>query len=490
MLLQMKNICKSFFHVEVLHHVDFDLRAGEIHALIGENGAGKSTLMKVLMGEYAPDEGEILLEDQVHIIPNPSVALSLGISKVHQELSPVRDMTVADNIFLGREIKKAGFVESRKQIKKTKELFANLGLSIDPNKLMRELSVAETQMVEIAKAVSFNCKILILDEPTTAITSVEIVKLFEIVRLLREKGVGIVYISHKLEELYEISDRITVLRDGSKILTDDIKNVPHDKLIHAMVGREITDMFPKINVEIGQKVMEVRHISRKKEFEDISFDLHAGEVLGLAGLMGAGRTEVCRALFGASRLDSGEVRINGEKVSFRNPRQAIQHKMAMITEDRKLQGLNLIGSVEDNMVSVIQRQNTKFGFVRERALRKKAEAMKEKLHIKVHSLSQKVSGLSGGNQQKVVIAKWGLTEPEIIIFDEPTRGIDVGAKTEIYKLIGEFASQGKAVLMVSSEMPEILGLCDRVLVLHEGKLTGSLTREEMTQEKIMTLAAK
>lgn len=487
-LLEMKGIKKSFFGVEVLHDVDFKLKAGEVHALIGENGAGKSTLMKVLMGEYIPESGEIYLEGEKKNIPSPSAALALGISKVHQELSPVLDMTVSDNIFLGKEKQKFGFVHEKKQEEHARELFEQLGLALEPSAYMRELSVAETQMVEIAKAVSFNCKVLILDEPTTAITNVEIEKLFEIIRLLKRRGVGIIYISHKLEELYEISDSITVLRDGNFILSDKIENIPKQKLIRAMVGREITDLFPKVRTEIGDVLLEAREISRKGEFSDISFSLHRGEILGLSGLMGAGRTEICLALFGVNRLDAGHVIVEGKEVLIKRPSDAIRQKLALITEDRKQQGLNLIGTVQDNILSVIQRKITKFGFIKKKESRILAEEMVKRLHIKVYSPNQLVSNLSGGNQQKVVIAKWNLSEPDILIFDEPTRGVDIGAKAEIYKLISEFASQGKAVIMVSSEMPEIIGMCDRVLVLHEGRLTGELMRDEMTQEGIMNLA--
>ena len=489
-LLEMKNIRKSFFGVEVLHGVDFKLKAGQVHALIGENGAGKSTLMKVLMGEYIPDGGEVFLGGKQVNILSPSMALSLGINKVHQELSPVLDMTVTDNIFLGKEKSRKGFVRKKEQEKEAGEIFARLGLSLDPSAYMRDLSVAETQMVEIAKAVSFNCKILILDEPTAAITNLEVEKLYEIIRLLKKRGVGIIYISHKLEELYEIADSVTVLRDGNFIMSDSMLAVPRQKLIHAMVGREIKDLFPERRANPGDVILEARHISRKKEFQDVSFSLRRGEVLGLSGLMGAGRTEICMALFGASRLDGGQIMLYGREASIRKPKDAIRQKIALITEDRKLQGLNLIGTVQDNILSVVQKRISTLGFVRKKESERLALDMVSRLQIKVHSLRQHISNLSGGNQQKVVIAKWSLSEPEIIIFDEPTRGVDIGAKAEIYKLMNEFAEQGKAVIMVSSEMPEIIGMCDRVLVLHEGKLKGELLKSEMTQENIMNLATE
>lgn len=488
-LLKMKSIRKAFFGVEVLHDVDFELRKGEVHALIGENGAGKSTLMKVLMGEHPAEKGEVYINGKAMKFSSPSDALKNGVAKVHQELSPILDMSVSDNIFLGREIKRLFFVNQKEQNRRTKELFDSLGLDINPSLLMKELSVAETQMVEIAKAVSFDSQILIFDEPTSAITNVEVDKLFEIIRKLTEKGVGVIYISHKLDELYEIADRITVLRDGSMVLTSDIENLNKQQLINAMVGRELTELYPRTVNEIGEPLLSVEGLCKKGQFSDISFHVNRGEILGLAGLMGSGRTEVCMAIFGATRADKGTVSVDGRRVSIKKPINAIQLKMALITEDRKLEGLNLTSSVEENILGVMQRRLAKCGFILRRKSRANAQSMIGKFNIKIHSLSQLVSNLSGGNQQKVVIAKWSLTEPDIFIFDEPTRGVDVGAKAEIYKIINELASQGKAILMVSSEMPEVIGMCDRVLVMRNGRLAGELPGGQITQENIMKLAA-
>ncbi|MBC8536912.1 sugar ABC transporter ATP-binding protein [Feifania hominis] len=488
-LLTLNRMKKSFFGVEVLHSVDFTLEAGEVHALIGENGAGKSTLMKLLMGEYRPDGGEIVLDGTPVKIGSPAEALRHGIAKVHQELSPILDMSVADNLFLGRESKRFGLVREGDQLRRARELFEKLGLTLDPRRLMRELSVAETQMVEIAKAVSYDSRVLILDEPTSAITHVEVEKLFSMIRLLKSRGVGIIYISHKLEELYEISDRITVLRDGSHVLTDDTKSLPKPKLINAMVGRELTELYPRTKNEVGTPLLEVRELTRAGEFRNVSFTLRRGEIVGLAGLMGSGRTEICMALFGAARPDAGEILLDGRPVRLRRPADAISKGIALISEDRKREGLNLQGSVADNILGVVQRRYARAGFLDGRRSRGAVQQMVEEFRIKVHEVGQSVSNLSGGNQQKVVVAKWKLTQPDILIFDEPTRGVDVGAKAEIYRIINGFAQQGKAVLMVSSEMPEIIGMCDRVLVLHAGRLTGELTGERITQQEIMKLAS-
>jgi len=487
-LLEMKGMRKSFYNVEVLHGVDFNLHRGEVHALIGENGAGKSTLMKLLMGEYVPDGGEIRIDGEPVRFSSPADALRRGVSKVHQELSPIRDMTVAENLFLGRESNRWGFVKGKNQEARARTLFDKLSLAIDPGLPMRKLSVSQTQMVEIAKAVSFESKILILDEPTSAITSIEVERLYSTIRLLREQGVGIIYISHKLEELYEISDRITVLRDGSFVCTNKTESLPRQRLIHAMVGRELTDLYPKTDNRIGEPVMRVEGYTQKGRFRNVSFTLHSGEILGLAGLMGSGRTELCMALFGAERVDSGTMWLGDKAVRIRWPSDAINRKIALIPEDRKHQGLNLQASVQDNMIAVVQRRYSKYGFLRFKKAKRSTEDMVDKLQIKVHSTAQPVTNLSGGNQQKVVVGKWRLTDPDIIIFDEPTRGVDVGAKAEIYKIINDFAHQGKAVLMVSSEMPELIGMCDRVLVLRQGIIAGELSGEEIQQHKIMELA--
>ena len=485
----MSSIRKAFFGVEVLHGVDFELKEGEVHALVGENGAGKSTLMKILMGEFLPDCGEIALNGTIMSFKTPRDALNNGISKVHQELSPILDMTVAENIFLGREPNKAGFVLTKKLIDQTTEAALELGLQIDPKKLMRQLSVAETQMVEIMKAVSYGSRILILDEPTSAIALAEAQKLMEIIEVLRKRGVGIIYISHKLDEVFQIADRLTILRDGNFVKCADIEDIQKHELINLMVGRELTDLFPRTENKRGEALLAVKNLSRKNEFEDISFDVHRGEILGLSGLMGSGRTELCMTIFGAKKPDCGRVLISGAEVRIKNPSDAIKNRIALVSEDRKQEGLNLKASVEDNLLSVVQSRYARYGFVRRAICDSYAENMISMFQIKVHSKKQMVSNLSGGNQQKVVIAKWRLTDPEIIIIDEPTRGIDVGAEAEIYRIINEFAQQGKAILMVSSEMPELIGMCDRVLVMRKGKIAGELTKDQITQEEIMRLSA-
>lgn len=488
-LLKMQNISKTFGTNKVLDHVQFDLMPGEVHALIGENGAGKSTLMKILMGIYEADEGTVEMEGKKVFFPNPSKALEAGIAMIHQELNPILDMSVAENIFTGKEIRKHGFVDKKAQEEEATHYLEELGVTISPATLMRKLSVSEIQMVEIAKTLSWGARIIIMDEPTSAITESEVGKLFDNIRMLTKKGIGIIYISHKMDELFEISDRITVLRDGTYISTSDTAEITPRELIRRMVGRDITEIYPEHRSKIGEKVLSVKDVSRTGEFSNISFELHRGEKLGIAGLMGAGRTELVMALFGANRLDSGSIEIDGKAVQMKSPGDAIAHKMALISEDRKFYGLNLIGSVEDNIVSIIEGKISRFGFFDKRKSRELTDDMIGKLRIKTSSPKQLVKNLSGGNQQKVVLAKWLLDDPDILIFDEPTRGIDVGAKAEIYKIIEELACEGKAIIIISSEMPELIGLSHRMIVMHEGEKTGELSGEEMTQERIMTLAS-
>lgn len=408
---------------------------------------------------------------------------------IHQELNPILDMSVAENIFTGKEIRKHGFVDKKAQEEEATHYLEELGVTISPATLMRKLSVSEIQMVEIAKTLSWGARIIIMDEPTSAITESEVGKLFENIRMLTKKGIGIIYISHKMDELFEISDRITVLRDGTYISTSDTAEITPRELIRRMVGRDITEIYPEHRSKIGEKVLSVKDVSRTGEFSNISFELHRGEKLGIAGLMGAGRTELVMALFGANRLDSGSIEIDGKAVQMKSPGDAIAHKMALISEDRKFYGLNLIGSVEDNIVSIIEGKISRFGFFDKRKSRELTDDMIGKLRIKTSSPKQLVKNLSGGNQQKVVLAKWLLDDPDILIFDEPTRGIDVGAKAEIYKIIEELACEGKAIIIISSEMPELIGLSHRMIVMHEGEKTGELSGEEMTQERIMTLAS-
>lgn len=488
-LLSMRNIVKSFSGVEVLHSISLDLMEGEVLALVGENGAGKSTLMKILMGIEQPNEGDIFIKGEKVEISNPAKALDLGIAMIHQELSPIPEMTIEEVMFIGREIHKAGFVNSRKQAQQTREWLRKFGLNVSPDIKMMDLSISQTQVVEIMKAISYNSRILIMDEPTSAITEEEVRRLFDIINLLKQEGIGIIYISHKLHELPFIADRVQVMRDGNIISIAGMAEMSEAQIVRDMVGREISSIYPKCDNQVGEPILEVRNLNKAGEFHNVSFTLHRGEKLGVAGLMGSGRTELVSAIFGATRPDSGEIDIEGKKMDIKNPSDAIRSKMALIPEDRKIMGLNQEMSVQDNLVMCIEKIIAKFGFRNTRRGEVLAADMVKKLAIKVHSLSQEVENLSGGNQQKVVLAKWLLTLPDILLFDEPTRGIDVGAKLEIFELINNLVMEGKAALIISSEMQELVGIADRVLVMCEGTLTGQLSGEDITQENIMALAS-
>ncbi|MCP1103576.1 ABC-type sugar transport system ATPase subunit [Aequitasia blattaphilus] len=488
-ILEMKDICKSFSGVKALDKVSLNIKPGEVHALMGENGAGKSTLMKILMGIYSLDSGMITMDGEVYKANNPKEAMNVGISMIHQELNPILDMPVYENIFVGRELRNGPLVDSGAEIREAKRLLEDLGIHVSPHTLLRDLSVAQCQLIEIIKAISINAKVIIMDEPTSAITDHEVNVLFSHIDNLRKQGVAIIYISHRMEEIFQICDRITVMRDGQYIGTDTTKNLDENKLIKMMVGREITDVFPKVEAAIGEVVFEAKNISRGKQVEDVSFSLHKGEILGIAGLVGAGRTELVEALFGMDRISGGEVFIHKRKVEIRSPRDAIKNGLALVTEDRKGSGLNLGGSVEDNITTVAIKKLLKAGLINRQNMREAADQYIEKLKIKTSSRNQAVGYLSGGNQQKVVISKWLLTDPEIIIMDEPTRGIDVGAKRDIYLLMGELVKSGKSVIVISSEIPELMGTCDRILVMAEGHITGELNREDFAQEHIMSYAS-
>ncbi len=488
-LLRMTGISKSFPGVRALDNVDLEVRAGTVHALMGENGAGKSTLMKILIGLYAEDEGTIVLGGQEVKIPDTAAGLSLGISMIHQELSPVPEMTVAENIYLGRELRGAGGLVSRRRMNAaTRELFARWDIDIPPHVQMKNLSVAQTQMVEIAKAISFDSRIIIMDEPTSAITETEVEHLHRMIKDLRAAGTAIVYITHKMDEVFRISDYITVFRDGKHVATKPASELDHDKLITLMVGRELTHMFPKLEAEIGEPVLQVKNLNRGKVVQDVSFELRRGEILGFAGLMGAGRTEVLETLFGIERAESGEIWIEGRKVTIHEPKDAIAAGMGLLTEDRKLTGIMPVLSVRDNMIVAALKRYSPSGFLKRREIETACEEQRTALALKTPSLNQLIQNLSGGNQQKVLISRWLLTLPDILMIDEPTRGIDVGAKSEIHRLMSTLAQQGKAIIMVSSEMPEVLGMSDRVVVMHEGRISGIVDRAEATQERIMQLA--
>ena len=488
-VLVMEHISKAFPGVQALSDVQLTVRRGSVHALMGENGAGKSTLMKVLIGMYIPEEGEITFEGKHVKIENTQQALRMGISMIHQELSPEPYMTVAENVFLGREpLGRFGLIDKKKMVADTKALLERLEINIDPNTVMRTLSVANTQMVEIAKAISYDSSLIIMDEPTSAITEREVAHLFKIIRTLREKGVAIIYITHKMDEVFQIADDITVFRDGRHIATVSAAQTDRNSLIAMMVGRELTNLFPKEDAPIGEVVLSVQGLTRPGVVEDVSFELRRGEILGLAGLMGAGRTEVIEGIFGIKPITAGVITIRGQQVTIRSPQDAIKHGLALLTEDRKLTGIMGVLSVRDNMMIASLRSYSKAGFLNKRIINETCAKEKTRLELKTPSMDQLIKLLSGGNQQKVLVSRWLLTVPDILILDEPTRGIDVGAKSEIHRLMSKLAQEGKAIIMISSEMPEILGMSDRVLVMHEGRVGGVFERKDATQETIMRAA--
>ncbi|WP_020613647.1 sugar ABC transporter ATP-binding protein [Sediminispirochaeta bajacaliforniensis] len=494
-ILEMKNITKSFSGVKVLDNVELTVMPAEVHALMGENGAGKSTLMNILRGIYQPDGGDIFLDGKKIVNHNPKEATEHRISMIHQELHPILDMNVAENIFLGREIKRGtdgicSIVNKRKMKEEAQNLFDMIGIAINPSILMRNLSVAQCQLVEIVKAISISAKIVIMDEPTSALTEKEVDLLFKQIDKLRSGGVSVIYISHKMDEIFRVADSITVLRDGQFIGSDKAENLDKNNLIKMMVGRELTEIFPKAEARIGEVVLEARHYSWENKVKNVSFSLRRGEILGIAGLVGAGRSELVETLFGVHPNYDGELYIEGKPVDIRKTGDAIVHKIALITEDRKQTGLNLSASIEQNITLVSLEQLFPHGIINKKKEALVTEKSMQRLGVKAGSRSVKTVSLSGGNQQKVVIAKWLLTEPEIIIMDEPTRGIDVGAKRDIYLLLGELVQAGKAVLMISSEIPEIMGVADRILVMAEGRITGELDRKDFSQEKIMYFASQ
>lgn len=489
-LLMMKGITKTFPGVKALQDVELTLLAGEVHFLLGENGAGKSTLMKVLSGVYHKDSGEIWIEGSLADINSPRTAAAHGIGIIHQEMNLVPELTVWENIYLGREITDLfGFVKAGIMKEQTRMLLGKLGSDIDPEEAVSSLSIGEQQMVEIAKALSYETKILIMDEPTAALTERETEKLFQIIRQLAASGVGIVYISHRMEELFALSNRITVLRDGTYVGTVETKDATFNDLIKMMVGRDMTARFPKQITSLGPEVLRVEGLTRKGELENISFSVRSGEIVGMAGLMGSGRTEVGRAIFGADLLEKGEIFIAGEKCIIHSPADAIRAGIGLITEDRKHQGLVLGMSVGENVSLASLAQFCASGFINDDKEEEMITENIEKLKIRTPGAAQVVKNLSGGNQQKVVIAKWLATNPKVLIMDEPTRGVDVGAKAEIYHIMNMLTAAGVGIVMISSELPEVLGMSDRVLVMHRGRLVAQMSVNEATQENIMSYAA-
>ena len=489
-LLTMENISKSFPGVHALKNVQFDLVPGEVHALVGENGAGKSTLMKILSGIYTKDSGEILYNGESIDLTNTREAQDMGICIIHQELNMMNHLTVAQNMFIGKESTKGFFLDDAADNRQAADMLARLGMqSIDPKELVANLTVGRMQMVEIAKALTYNSKILILDEPTAALSDQEIEYLFGIIRELKEEGVAMIYISHRMDEIWEISDRITVLRDGEYVGTVVTADVTQGEVIQMMVGRTIfVETKSESSVPEGaETVLEVRNLNAGRMVQDVSFDLKRGEILCIAGLMGAGRTETVRALFGADKKDSGEIYVEGQLVKIDSPADAVRVGLSYLSEDRKRYGLATGMSVAANSVMACLENFMKGPFVDQKRINKVAEEYVEKLETRTPSIRQLVQNLSGGNQQKVVIAKWLIKNANIFIFDEPTRGIDVGAKNEIYKLIHELAADGKSIIVISSELPEVLRLADRIVVMAEGRVTGILPAGS-SQEEIMTLA--
>lgn len=490
--LQMNHITKRFPGVLALSNVNFTLRKGEVHALLGENGAGKSTLMKILAGVYQPDEGEIIFEGRPIAFSDPLSAQNAGITIIHQEFNLFPELTVEENIFIGREYCKNNRwrLDEKQQRQAATDILQKLNLNIAPDTLVSDLTVAQQQMVEIAKAISVNAKILIMDEPTAALTETEIESLFRVTRLLKAQGTGIVYISHRLEELALIADRATVMRDGQYIDTVEYETVKISVLIAMMVGRELGNIFPpRARKARREPVLEVCGLTRKGVLNDIHFTLHRGEILGFAGLMGAGRTELARAIFGADPVDAGTIKLHGKAIVINDIADAIAQGICYLTEDRKKEGLALNLSVERNiMLGNYPEFSDRFGNVDTRRCQQISEEQVNALRIKTPHLEQAAINLSGGNQQKIIIARWVCKDTEILIFDEPTRGIDVGAKLEIYELMNRLVAKGKSIIMISSELPEVLGMCDRILVMRSGRITGELTADNATQEKIMQFA--
>ncbi|MEG0935756.1 MAG: sugar ABC transporter ATP-binding protein [Clostridia bacterium] len=486
-ILELKGISKRFPGVKALDRITFSVERGTVHALVGENGAGKSTLIKILAGIYRAEEGEVLLNGRPVLFKSPFESQLGGVSVVHQELKLSETLTVAENVFLGKLLYRGGLVDWKAMRARADTLLRQLGLAIDVNEVVANLSVAQKQMVEICKAINRNCQVLIMDEPSATLTEKEQKIMFRTVKMLREQGVTVIYISHRLEEIFDLADNVTILRDGLHIKTLPVADVTRHDLVAMMVGREVSNEYPKSCLPLGDVVLEVKDIFRPGVLDHVSFTLHKGEILGVAGLVGAGRTELVRAILGIDKIKSGQILLKGHPIKITRFRQAIVLGFGLVPEDRKKQGLVQMATVLDNICMVSMDKVSK-GNIMNRALeRKYTEEYIEKMSISTPSIDTEVQYLSGGNQQKVVIAKWLLQDSEIIILDEPTRGIDVGAKREIYLLVDALVKQGKSVIMISSELPEVVGMSDRVLVMHEGRKAGELKREELSQERIMAL---
>jgi rhamnose transport system ATP-binding protein len=480
---------KSFGAVHALVDGRLELRAGEVHGLVGENGAGKSTLVKVLAGVHAPDEGELTLGGRPAVLGGPADARAAGIAVIYQEPTLFPDLSVAENIFMGRQpLRSLRRIDTAAMRRRTRELFAQLGVQLDPDRPARGLSIADQQLVEIAKALSFDARVLVMDEPTAALSGVEVERLFAVVRSLRESGAAILFISHRFDEVFALCDRITVMRDGRWVSTDPVGQLTVGQVVRRMVGREVSALYPKQDTQVGDVVLSVRGLTRAGVFDAVSFDVRGGEIVALAGLVGAGRSEVVRAVFGVDRYDTGEILVGGRRLPRGRPAAAMAAGVALVPEDRRQQGLVMELPIERNVTLTRRWSLSRLGLLGPRAEREDAHRWTRLLQVKVGRLSDPVSTLSGGNQQKVVLAKWLSTGPKVLIVDEPTRGIDVGTKAEVHRLMSQLAGEGVAVLMVSSELPEVLGMADRVLVMHEGRLVEEIARERADEESVMLAA--
>lgn len=488
--IELVGIAKQFGAVQALRGVDLNLYPGEVHALVGENGAGKSTLVKILAGIYRPDAGSIKIDGQVVELHNPAQARNAGIAVIHQEPTLFPDLNVAENVYMGRHPRdRFGRVDWKHMYQEAERLFASLDVKLNVYTPVQGLSVADQQLVEIAKALSLQSRVLIMDEPTAALSAHEVQELFTIAKQLRERGVAILFVSHRLEEIFELAERVTVFRDGSRVATAPISELTTEQIIHQMVGRELETLYPKSDVEPGEVILDVRHLTRNGVFEDVSFQVRQGEILGFAGLVGAGRTEVARVIFGIDRADAGEIRIGGKPVQIHSPEAAMHYRISYVPEDRRQHGLIMDFSIAKNMtLPVLLRQTSQLGLVNRRREREVAQDYSARLQVRSAGIDQLVKALSGGNQQKVVLAKWLITNPSVLILDEPTRGIDVGSKAEVHRIISELARKGLAIILISSELPEVLAMADRVLVMHEGRVAAEFTHADVDQEKVMFAA--
>jgi ribose transport system ATP-binding protein len=491
--LELRSIIKRFPGVVALNGVNLDVRAGEVHALLGENGAGKSTLIKTISGVYRPDAGEMIIDGRPVSVRSPHDAQVLGISTIYQEFTLAPDMTVAENIYLGREplrIRALSIVDRQELVRRTRALLASLDLQIDPNTVVRHLGVAQQQMVEIAKALSLDARLIIMDEPTATLTAHEIDRLFDAVRRLRQRGMAVVYVSHRLDEVKAICDRATILRDGAYVATVPVASTAVDEMIRLMVGRDLKDLFPKAAIEPGDELLRVEQLTRTGVLHGISFSVRRGEIVGIAGLVGSKRTETARAIFGVDPIDGGRIFVRGTPVTIRTPSDAIAHRIALVPEDRKRQGIFPPLSIRENVVLSALERVSHHGILDMRKETERAQGFVSSLRVATTDVGKRVLDLSGGNQQKVVIAKWLNTEAEVFLFDEPTRGIDVGGKIEVYRLMSELLARGAGIVMISSELPEILGLSDRILVMREGRICGEFDRGTATEETILNCALR